>query len=287
MTFEEFISDILCIVVLYKKQITECVSINSLIASLNKCNMDFLVYDNSPSFNASVPETINDCRIYYIGDHSNSGVSKAYNTGAEYARKTGKKWLLLSDQDTLFNDNALYNYYLSVLEFPDNSLFVPVLRSDGLIISPCRYYLKNGFLFKKEFYGLTTIRNKNVLNSGICISLKAFEETGGYNENVPLYFSDFNFIDRFRKKYKTFVIVKTTAIHGFSLLSLDRESGKRFFMHYCIGARSLVNKPMEFILMMMNVLYRMSLLIVRFKTGKFVSIFYYHFILNRNMNKIM
>lgn len=284
MTYQSFLSDILFIVVLYKRKISECESIQSIITGLREYSIDIFIYDNSPEYNTISYQATSNIKIHYRADAMNSGISKAYNEGAKFAKKGGKRWLIFSDQDTVFKDNALYMYYLSIMEFPNNVLFVPILKNDNLIISPCKYYLKNGFLFKEEFYGLTSIRHKSVLNSGLCISLKAFEEIGGYNERISLYFSDFNFIDRFRKKYKTFVVVKTIANHDFSLLSLDNETSMTFFENYCIGARSLVNNVLEYIIILMVALYRMILLSMKFKRLVFVKIFIYYFIFNRNNN---
>jgi GT2 family glycosyltransferase len=281
MTFEDFLKNILIVVVLYKKKISECESLLSISNALGDQFIDVLIYDNSPEYNLNQTSIFKNLRLHNTADYNNSGVSKAYNEGAKLAQTLGKKWLIIFDQDTIFEEDALTKYYQSIVKYSYVELFVPILKCKDQIISPCKYYFKNGFLFKKEFYGLTSIRHKSILNSGICISVKAFENVGGYNEKVKLYFSDFNFIDRFRKTYRTFAVVKTSAEHNMLFLDLNSEKSVTFFLNYCIGARSLVNNTLDYLILLVVVFYRLVIFTIKFKRTEFIKIFHKHFILKR------
>src|SRR5215469_5493045 len=100
---EELLDDVLCVIVLYKCDLKNSVSFNSILkaAKGSKGTLKLLLYNNSPEINidtsAYEQEKIN---VSLINDYTNSGVSTAYNFAHSMAKEEGKKWLLLLDQDT-------------------------------------------------------------------------------------------------------------------------------------------------------------------------------------------
>ena len=112
--------------------------------------------------------------------------------------KEGKKYLLLLDQDTVISDS----YCSDLLSLDETySLIVPKLVHNDIIISPCKYMLGRASSLEQNecSRGIKSIKHRNFLNSGSLISIGLFDKVGGFDESLPLYFSDFNFFNRVRK----------------------------------------------------------------------------------------
>jgi rhamnosyltransferase len=240
---KRFFDDVLAVIVLYKKRVGESETYSSLFGSLpDGANISLVIYDNSPvpmhrpeEFDDTLPD------IRYISDTSNPGVSKAYNRGFEIARQLNKKWLLLLDQDTLFPDGALALYAAKVEEYEDAGLFAPMLVCDGTLYSPCRQFLHAYFPLRSIESGRLPVSGKSLLNSGLCIRLDVFERTGGFDETIPLDFSDHDFIRRFRRDFDSFVLLDMVCTHNLSAKELrDTHNALVRFAFYCKGARNSV-----------------------------------------------
>ena len=91
-------------------------------------------------------------------------------------------------------------------------------------------------------------------------------QLGGYNENVPLYYSDFVFFDKFRKKYSNFVLIDISIQHEMSALSINFEKAKKTHMLFCMGAKfaGMVN-PKNRMYYFINSLVRSIILSIRYK----------------------
>lgn len=238
-----YIGEILAVVVLYNRRIEESETISSLnksLASLNE-TLDLVVYDNSIEKRCESGTIFqHGCFIiHYFHDASNPGVSKAYNFAAQYAKKINKIWILVLDQDTNFPDDAFSTYISAVRLQQSIKLFVPILKlSDDRIISPSRYCFKRGFALKKITFGLHSLNKISPLNSGMLIELEAFSIVGGYNEKVKLDFSDFQFIERFKKTFDHFYVVNVIALHEFSNSESNHSKLNERFVFYCDGAKN-------------------------------------------------
>jgi rhamnosyltransferase len=234
---------ILAVVVIYNSRIEESETLNTLNKSLESTSdyLDVVVYDNSLDsdlVNGSVFRK-GFLNIHYFHDASNPGVSKAYNIAASYGEFLEKSWLLVLDQDTSFPVDTFSKYISAVKNNFALKLFVPVLKlADGRILSPARYWCKRGFGLKRISLGLHEFNHLSPLNSGMLISLDAFTAVGGYDERVRLDFSDFMFIERFRKRFSEFFVVDVVGVQGFS--DEERNVGKlnERFGWYCEGARN-------------------------------------------------
>lgn len=270
---------VIAVVVLYKSRFDESVSVKSLsdsICAANWAPLDLVVYDNSPEYNQ---ENLNNqaFRIHYIPDYTNAGVSKAYNSAFQIGVKLQKKYLLLLDQDTTIP--CSYCSDLALVS-DSNSLIVPKLVNKGVLISPCRYRLGRGIpLNEKEcLEGVRSLKGINFLNSGILVTLSLFEAVGGYDENIPLYFSDFNFFNRLKKCEKSFFQMKTIFFHDMS--SNDETDLERFFKRfelYCDGAFRCYNNFSGIFMMSFNVLLRALKLGFRHRTLRFLLIAFNRF----------
>lgn len=265
---------ILIVVVLYKCRFEDAKSIETLSKSLEgicDIKMELVVYDNSPQYNSYTlySPLFN---IHYVPDFSNSGVSKAYNTAYSIGKKMGKKYLLLLDQDTKFP--LTYCRDLTIIE-DKYSLVMPKLEAKDVIISPCYYRLGRGFPMndKKCVVGESSLKGRNFLNSGALISISLYEAVGGFDERVPLYFSDFNFFNRAKQHISSYYQMNTLLHHDMS--SNDETNLEQFvgrFKLYCDGAFVCYHNLGGIILMCINVFLRAIKVGIKFRTFQFIEI---------------
>ena len=238
-----YIENILAVIVVFNLKLEESWTLITLNRSLKKISeyLDIVVYDNSlhsDLVNGSVFRK--GCfNIHYFHDPLNPGVSKAYNFAAAYGGLLEKSWMLVLDQDTSFPLNTFTKYVSAVQDNLSIKLFAPVLKiSDGRILSPSRYWCKRGFGLKKIAFGLHGFKGLSPVNSGMMISLDAFNAVGGYDERVRLDFSDFMFIERFRRKFEQFCVVDVVGVQAFSDESTNVDLLNERFGWYCEGARN-------------------------------------------------
>jgi len=240
MTNAEFISDILFIVVIYKRKISECESIQSLSMALGSFTSDIFIYDNSPEFNPEIPAGIAQCKFHYMHDYNNSGVSKAYNSGSALAGQMNKRWLLLCDQDTLFHIEYLNELY-AILHLFNPPLVAPYLYSNSTLISPCGFNLNYAYPLNKKLQpGFHKLNGISLLNSGICISQEAYKNCGGYDEKVFLDFSDFDFMKRFKKTYGKVYLLNVCLTHDLES-AFQRDFNVQRFIRYNKSYRGAVH----------------------------------------------
>lgn len=216
--------EILAVVVLYKQRLEETNAWKSL---LRHCSHVY-VYDNSPasfhSSHLSRPSTLNPRLSQYVEDPTNPGLSKAYNEAARYAAAKGIRWLLITDQDTLFPENALEIYCRNSEQHTKLSMFLPKVRiADGNFLSPVRMRCYQARPAKTTPEGVIPLKKYAVINSGILVSTDTFLACGGYNEKVFLDFSDYQFIERYAEKYPEAFVIDMEIRQDFSNLSDSRE----------------------------------------------------------------
>jgi len=270
---EEFVESLLIIVVLYNIPLEESESFRSIREMDTGGGINLFVYDNSKR-----PQTIkayDGLHITYVHDSKNSGVSKAYNEGAEHARKHKKKWVLLLDQDTALPATLLNSYREATEKNPELKLFVPVLKlKNGKIFSPCTYRFKRGFYLDTIEKGIHSLQKLSPVNSGMLIDVDAFFEVGGYNDQVKLDFSDFQFIERFRKRYSDFYVLDVNCSQDFSDDEVSLASQANRFGYYCEGARNIEKNGLWVWLQYNTVVFlRAARLGLRYKDLRFLGIY--------------
>jgi rhamnosyltransferase len=241
------IKNILAVIVLYNTDYTDSVTLQSMVAATAKLNgqLDVLIYDNSRTSSISTPDfSYKNLNIRYKHDPDNSGVSAAYNYGANYARSlASKQWLLLLDQDTSFEPDILEHYLTAIANYPGIHLFAPILKlKGGIIFSPCKFWFKRGFPLKVVKPGISTLKHISPVNSGMLIGLAHFFEAGMYKEQVKLDFSDFQFIERYKKIASEFCILDTIGYQDFSNDETDVKKLNVRYAYFCDGAKNF-EKP--------------------------------------------
>lgn len=280
---EDFLNSLLIIIVTYKQEYDQCATFRSLVENLcdkYKSDVFLYIYDNSPSKyeNDSLHSNKIDRKINVIYNHDaqNSGLGVAYNSGAILAEDTGKKWLLLLDQDTNFSGGILENYFEAVISNKQIDIFAPTLFSkNNRLISPSKYFLKRGFALSYVPTGITSLKSITPINSGLLISLKLFNQVGGYDEKIKLDFSDHVFMDKIRKIRNSFYVIPCNSIHNLSSINLgalDNELVR--FRFFCEGARNASkNISDSFVYLLINFL-RAIKLSIHFKNFIFFIVLY-------------
>ncbi|KFF05221.1 glycosyltransferase family protein [Flavobacterium reichenbachii] len=230
---------ILVVIVLYGINLEDSLTYQTLNLSVTESDsiVDLFVYDNSATCN-KINVQNNKFNIIYKSDTTNSGISKAYNKAADYASECQKDWLLFLDQDSNIPKNlfSVFNEFKD--KFSNEKLFVPVLKQNNIILSPCKFKFMKGSSFSSVLPGILSLENVSVFNSGIFIDLNAFRKVGGYDENVPLDFSDHSFIFRYKKWFSNIVVIPIVIEHELSSKSSDQTIILRRFIQYCKGVRA-------------------------------------------------
>lgn len=273
-------NQILGVVVLYETKISNSITlrtINDAISSSEK--LDIVVYDHSiQTIYQNNP--FENLKLIHKHDPRNISIGKAYNFSAELATKMQKKWLLLLDQDTCFKSDLFDKYLSSIEEYPNESLFTPILKlQNEAIFSPCHYFFKRGFFLKKIKTGVHSLKYLSPVNSGILIKTEEFIKCGGYNEKIRLDFSDFQFIERIRQIRNTFVVIDSIGIQDFSDKIKDISKISNRFSIYCQSAKECEKKTFSDSFQYFIVVFLRSIsLTLRTKRLIFIKIFIKNYI---------
>jgi GT2 family glycosyltransferase len=208
----EFFERVLVVIVVYKKRLQETPAFES-IAALQSDTAKLLVYvyDNSP-----MPQEVNVGNVFYFHDQLNSGVSRAYNMAFEFARKAGKKWMLLLDQDSQIPLSTFAAYPVAVGIFNRQEVFVCEMKDEKKTVSPYRVRFGKGWRSTNLAPGTLSFDSYYVINSGMLITVDGFAKAGGYDPDFPLDLSDVVFCDRLKVHEKSFVLVNGKGIHALS-----------------------------------------------------------------------
>jgi hypothetical protein len=275
-------NDLMVIVVLYKKKISD---LSMIIQSnlMSGQNIDIFVYDNSVK-PQQMPEK-EGFHFHYVHDKSNAGVSKAYNEGIKKAKELNKKYVLLLDQDTNIVAADLEKYLLLADKYGENYLYAPIVYREKRIYSPA--YI-NCFIGKVQnlesfsYQEIYSLDKKSLINSGLMIPVSLIDLIGGFDENIKLDFSDFYFIEKYKKINSDVILLDLYLQH-----SLSGDEGKNYsaemlrYKYYCNGAKYFNIALNEFRLL--PALRRMLRLIIKYKSLMPINIFSGYFIGNKRI----
>lgn len=232
------IDDVLIVVVTYKLPLKNSPTWQSLINCLPPRSTIY-VYDNSPSPQL-VPDTPH--QVIYNHNPTNSGVSKAYNEALVIAGSSNKSWLLLLDQDTELTKDFFSKCAQCVSHYPYYIFFVPILKDGGAIISPFSY--SDGISKKLNTVnaGIFSFEKYRAANSGTLINTTALSQVGGFDENLPLDFSDIYLQEKLLAKQTQFVVIDAVVNHHFSGSTIKdcKESLQRYKI-FSLGCLTMAN----------------------------------------------
>lgn len=275
MTIDKFLSHVAIITVLYNKRWMDTKLAASLgrIYELSGEGLCTIIVDNSPVHNPAISSELPES-IKYIANRQNEGVSKSYNTAAEYAVQKGKKWLWFFDQDFTLHQEFAQALYQSVIKFIDCNLFCPSLICNHKLISPYQKRLWRSFILRNIQPGIVDSRKYFVINNGLFITVDAFNKTGGYNPAIPLDFSDDYFIMQYAAKYKQFCVIDYTGEHKLSSFErYSKEQALTRFDFFCKGAAGIIYSNRYNHILSVWVLLRAFKLAFLYKEMRFLGIF--------------
>jgi glycosyltransferase involved in cell wall biosynthesis len=273
MNLSGFLSDLLVVIVLFKKKPENALAVSSLQAACNLLPLSpaLFLYDNSPD-----PSPPSDLHITYQHSATNGGVSKAYNDAVVVATKNNKKWMLFLDQDTIVDRTIFDKFFNSMSKTCGAVAFVPEMRDRMGAVSPFKLVFGGGKrIHLRE--GKYTLAGFRFINSGLLIESAAFKAAGGYEESIPLDFSDIAFGEKLRKITDHFILIDGSLSLSFSgtekmPLSLAVER----FHFFCAGALNMGKKFGPFYIYFNRALLRTMHLCFRYKTLQFLKIFFQH-----------
>lgn len=268
----DFLSDLLPVMVVYNCPLSQSLTWRSITEESKRLGVtfDLMIYDNSPVAQVP-PET--SLTLHYHHDQTNSGVSKAYNEAFQLAQRLRKKWLLLLDQDSSFLPKWI-EFYALAAQGDDQNAIAPIVLSGEKIISPFNYWLCLGSSSKTMTIGIKSLKNKYAINSGLLISGQLFEKAGGYDERIPMDFSDFAFMHRLKKLKTQLNVIDLRVSHQLSSMH-NQESSKaqERFTLYCIGTKQLIGYTHLAVVHFMVALVRALKMGIHYRTLGFIKIF--------------
>jgi rhamnosyltransferase len=257
--------------VLYKCNLENSDAYKTLIEANKEKKLHVVIYNNSPEVKIELPINTNH-QIEIINDNSNTGVSKAYNFGANKAKELKLPWILIVDQDTIFPLDYFEKTDIYINQYPTEKLFAPILTSKNEYLSPCHFKFNRGKIAHNVSVGLNDFKNKSLLNSGLLIDVSTYLEIGGYNEKIKLDFSDFYFILKFQKKHKYFVLTNVTCEHDLSASETNLEKQLIRFEYYCAGGIEYGKSTNQIFQVFSLIVLRTLLLSFKQQTGRYFKV---------------
>lgn len=225
-----FIDDLLIVIVLYEIPLSSSKSWMSITPFLPVSSTIF-IYDNSAQ-PQSIPKS--NHRLLYCHAPQNAGVAKAYNEAWKKAIELKKSWLLLFDQDTEVSDQLFERYAEAIIRYPENFFFAPILTDKKGIVSPFHYMKGISKRMTKVENGFMSLSNQRVANSGCLIHTKLFSLVNGFEESLPLDYSDVYFQEKILPYHPQFMVVDYELKHHFSgNEKLDKEISLQRFIIFC------------------------------------------------------
>ncbi|MEO8253410.1 MAG: hypothetical protein ABI554_03405 [Flavobacterium sp.] len=233
---------IIAVLVLYKSSLEESLTFKSLRESIDTLNgnLTILVYNNSPDYWSYEEFNYNNITIISVNDNSNSGVSKAYNVGFDFAKNNNKSYILLLDQDTKISNSFFTAFFKMEKKYSklNLGLYAPMIMNDRGLVSPAQFFLHTSKKIENIKEGENPLKGLAVINSGLIIATPLFELVGGFNEKIKLDFSDFYFVKKALEFEQNIIVFNAKCNH--SLSSEEQVSVKSAlirFDYYLEGAK--------------------------------------------------
>jgi GT2 family glycosyltransferase len=191
------------------------------------------------------------------------------------ALKEGKRWLLLLDQDTRLPIGFLQAYADAVSRYPEGQLFAPAVEDSVGLLSPFRFVRGSGVRPKGISQRQFELGPYMAVNSGLLIRLDLFHAIGGYDESIPLDFSDMAFLQRAMKitRHLHRADVSLTT-HLSEVGSQTSQADSERFHFYCLGARRYSQRTGETFWLFVRSAFRAIRFTIRHHDSIFLQVFF-------------
>ena len=212
---------ILIIIVLYKSNLEQSLTYNSLKNNVEWLNVPYeiLIFNNSKSI--EVPES-RQYKVY--NSDKNKKLSGAYNFGLNHANVTEAEWMLLLDQDTELTREFLIAVSSTLVNNSNPNIvnIVPRLTNDGKRISPHRIRFFNSIrvpISKSGVYANHLI----ALNSASLLRVSFLNAIGGFSEEFELDMLDYRTCLNIYKDKKQIYVLDTELNHELSVINMEKQ----------------------------------------------------------------
>lgn len=218
------------VLVLYKMNLEHSIAYNLLIKHIKDTDIvyDLMIYNNSPEY------IIEASQCYKIINASkNEMLVGAYNCALQEAKQTGKKWLLLLDQDTVLTREyfILLASFLNKEESHNYVAAVPMLTNGTLHLSPAAYSP-----FLGPFWGSTPVNAANfkqikkkcinAFNSASLLDVNFMLSLGGFSPLYPLDMLDYWYFYQIHKQRQQIYVLDAKMEQNLSLLDNSMSVGR-------------------------------------------------------------
>jgi len=224
----------LILVVIYETKVRNSETINSLLKNMGYLkNTKLVIWDNSPTIdnNASV-FLANYNNFEYTHHPENTGLSKVYNT--VWNNNKEHDYFIIFDQDSEFEDDYFQKINHSIQEYPNQMLYLPIVKFKNLIVSPAKCKIVRGKYFEFLEPGIMTSKNRIAIASGLVIS-KIFLDKYNYsfNELLTFYGIDTQFLIDYQKYEDEFCVSDAQIKHNLSFYTENNFYAryKRYLNH--------------------------------------------------------
>lgn len=266
----DFSSQLCVLVVVYNVHCSESTTCQGLLR-IPDLQAKIIIFDNSTrDF-----ENESFCREHnwvYLGGAGNVGISKAYNTGIDYARqRTEAQYVCLFDDDTNIDKDFFVTLHESLANSSGN-IFVPFIYSGRQLLSPSliRPHMRiKPFAGENEamqFKGM----NVTAINSCMTIRLSLFDSYR-YDENIFLDGVDHNFLNDMRVAGERVQIIPYACLHDFSGNATISEDAALFRFNIYAKDHYYILRNHKFSYYCL-ILKRMLRLTLRYKSLRFFKI---------------
>lgn len=212
--------------VLYNELISRIRSIDTFLCAVNEFkHVKLIVLDNSKEEieqeNLKLWKSTYSETIIYSSNNGNVGLSKAYNNALKMI-PDDSYWIMISDDDTLFSKEYIYNV-IKAAAINKTDIISGIVNSSKKIISPAKKLgIPTKYINEPGIHS-----NIFCINSGLTIKSNVYDKIGLYDEHLFLDGIDHLFSDKLiANGLNTIEIVPGNISQSFSAEVNDYNSKK-------------------------------------------------------------
>jgi GT2 family glycosyltransferase len=280
---------ILCVIVIYNRNIEESQSINSLLESYSANKEPFeafklIIYDNS----LEKHEILNTIpfEYEYVYKGNNDGVAKAYNYALNFSGEGFFDWLLLLDQDSSLPIDFVLNLVELVTKIESNKnivAIVPKVFYRNKLISPSKI-LWGGIHrpIDEKYTGISTFP-VTTIGSGVLLRMPFLKEIGGFNEVYWLDWLDHWLFYTINTLGKKIYITDSVIEHELSILIYENAMSEWRYKNILKFEKIFMmsfNSKSENYFYLLRLLKRSITLFIAVRNKKYSKLTFQHFINN-------
>jgi GT2 family glycosyltransferase len=264
------------VVVLYKEDLEQSSSIQSVRSISGSIEFELFAWDNSPT--AQTKHQIGDLqrvipRLKYIHTPENVSMARIYNQVTRWMDDKSE-FLLLLDQDSIFSVEFLQKGFEAIRANPNLNLFVPYIKVEEQIFSPGHYSFIKGKYWKSLSLGVIEAKNTVAVSSGMLIRKSyLLMNYPAFDERLRLYGIDSDFLINFARRNKFLFVLDYGLGHNLSVTADEKVTQKLFrFRDLCYSLKIIARKKsgFHFVVAAIYLAYLRTKLAIQYRTIEFL-----------------